>query len=402
MRRFALASLVLSMILVFAGCVGGGPKVDPMAFQITPADTEKVTIPNTCQASYKVDIPRIAVVQFQNNTTYGNMTATNTNISGESTTTKKSAAMVGVVATPVGVAAGGVSASKSNTKYSANIDTFMREIAPNIGEYAQSSVESTMASIGGMELFDRANMQRIMNEQKFQMTLGDPNTAVQLGKLAGVQYIITGTVDNIATKYKAKAQRSSDSGNAWLNLALSAATAAANTQAGWNVNVEMTVKLLDVSTGKMIINKKVKGHEVAGLQKNFNPEMAITAAKKAMGEAVDDLRPDFSDKFAQRGYIMQLKGNKKVALINLGSEKGMKPGTKIAVYDFIEIVDPFTNVATCNMSKIPAELVVSNQVTPSNSWVQITGKPEITSRIKIGSIIKREKLKGQSLMKKLF
>jgi hypothetical protein len=277
----------------------------------------------------------------------------------------------------------------------------MREIAPNIGEYAQSSVENTMANIGGMDIFDRNNLQQIMSEQKFQMTIGDPNTAVQLGKLAGVQYIITGTVDNIATKYKDKA-KSSDSGNAWLNLALSAATAAANTQAGWNVDVEMTIKLLDVATGQVVINQKVKGHEVAGMQKNFNPEMAITAAKKAMGEAVDDLRPVFSERFSQRGYIQQLRGNKQVALINLGSEKGMQPGTKVVAYDFIEIVDPFTNVATCNMSAIPVELTVSDQIMANQAWLQVKGKPEQISRLKLGVIIKRETLKGQSLMKKFF
>ncbi len=139
------------------------------------------------------------------------------------------------------------------------------------------------------------------------------------------------------------------------------------------------------------------------MQKNFNPEMAITAAKKAMGEAVDDLKPVFSEKFAQRGYIQQLRGIKQVALINLGSEKGMKPGTKLDAYDFMVIEDPLTNVKTCNMSKIPVDLVVSDQVQPTQSWVKVDGKPEQTARLKLGAIIKRQQLKGgQSLMKKNF
>lgn len=400
MKGLTLSSLILALVFMLSSCVGG-PKVDPMGYQINPADVEKIDIPAVCQASYKVETPRVAITTFQNNTTYGNMTATNTQVSGESSTTKKSAAMVGVVATPVGVGVGGVGVSKTDTKYSQNIDTFMREIAPNIGEYAQSAVENTMAVVGGMDIYDRNNLQQIMSEQKFQMTIGDPNTAVQLGKLAGVQYIITGTVDNITTKYKEKVKNDSGAGG-WLGVALSAASAAANTQAGWNVDIEMTIKLLDVATGKMVVNQKVKGHEVAGMQKNFNPEMAITAAKKAMGEAVDDLKPVFSEKFSQRGYIQQLRGNKQVALINLGSEKGMQPGTKVVAYDFIEIVDPFTNVATCNMSAIPVDLVVSDQVTPTQSWVQIKGKPEQAARLKLGVIIKREKLKGQSFMKKFF
>jgi len=401
MNKTAYSAFLFVIVIAVSACVGGGPKIDPFAYQVTPADMEKITIPGVCQASYKTETPRVAITQFQNNTTYGNMTATNTKVSGESTTTKKSAAMAGIVATPVGIGVGGVSASKTDTKYSQNIDTFMREIAPNIGEYAQSAVENTMANVGGMDIFDRNNLQQIMSEQKFQMTIGDPTTAVQLGKMAGVQYIITGTVDNIATKYKEKAKNDSGTGG-WLGVAMAAATAAANTQAGWNVDIEMTIKLLDVTTGQMVINKKIEGHEVAGMQKDFNPEMAITAAKKAMGEAVDDLRPDFSERFAERGYIAQLRGGKQVGLINLGTENGLKPGMKLDAFDFIEIADPFTNVKTCNMAKIPVELVVSDQVQPKQAWVKVEGKPEQAARLKPGVIIKTQKQKGQSFMKKLF
>jgi hypothetical protein len=80
----------------------------------------------------------------------------------------------------------------------------------------------------------------------------------------------------------------------------------------------------------------------------------------------------------------------------------MQPGTKVVAYDFIEIVDPFTNVATCNMSAIPVELTVSDQIMANQAWLQVKGKPEQISRLKLGVIIKRETLKGQSLMKKFF
>lgn len=400
MRRPLIYLLLFMLVFVLTACMGG-PKVDPGAYQITPKDVEKINIPGVCRASYKIETPRVAITQFMNNTTYGNMTAKNTNISGERTTKRKSAAAVGIVATPVGIGAAGVSASKTNTKYSANVDTFMRNIAPNIGTYAQSAVENTIANIGGMDIYDRSRLNQIMSEQKFQMTIGDPSTAVQLGKMAGVQYIVTGTVDNITTKYIQKIKDNNNSGGA-LGALLSVATVAANTQAGWNVNVEMTVKLLDVATGQMIINKKVTGHEVAGMQRNFNPEMAITAAKKAMGEAVEDLRPIFSERFAQRGYIMQLRGDKEVALINLGSNKGMQTGQKLDAYDFMEIVDPLTNVASCNMSKIPVDIVVSNQLQPNQCWAQVKGKPEQRARLKLGVIVMRHKLSGQSMFKKLF
>jgi hypothetical protein len=38
----------------------------------------------------------------------------------------------------------------------------------------------------------------------------------------------------------------------------------------------------------------------------------------------------------------------------------------------------------------------------NQAWLQVKGKPEQISRLKLGVIIKRETLKGQSLMKKFF
>lgn len=401
MRKVFIPAVAFAGAMMLSACTGGGPKVDPMAYQLTPADAEKIIIPNVCKSSYKADVPKVAVTSFTNNTTYGEMSATNTNIDHNSTTKRVSGGVAGIVATPGAVGVGHVSASKTDVQSNTQIDSFMRQINPNIGEYAQSAVENTISKMGGTDMYDRKKIDQIMSEQKFQMTIADPATAVKLGKMAGVAYIITGTVDNITVKYIDKVQNNNNVGGG-LGVALAVATAAANTQTGWNVNVEMTVELIEVETGKILINEKVTGREVAGNARNFNPEMAVQAAKKAMGEAVDDIRPIFSEKFAQKGYVQQLRGGKQVALINIGSEKGIQSGQKFDIYDFMEIVDPMTNAATCNMSKVPVEATVSDQIQPNQSWLKLDGKPEALTRVKVGSIIQRQKLAGQSVMKKLF
>ncbi len=392
---------MMSGLLVLTACTGGGPKVDPMSYQISPADAERIEIPNVCRASYKIEMPRVAVVEFANNTTYGEMTATNTNIDTKGTRKSVSAGAVGVVAAPGAAGIGYVGANRTDVQVNTQIDTFQRQFSSKVGEYAQSAVENTISKMGGTQMFDRKKLDKILSEQKFQMTMADPATAVKLGKMAGVQYIITGSVDNIATKYIEKIDNNNNVGGG-LGAALSIGTALANTQTGWNVNVEMTVQLLDVESGQIIISQKATGREVAGTARNFNPEMALTAAKKALGEAVDDIRPLFSEKFAQKGYIQQLRGNKKVALVNIGSEKGIQSGQKLEVFDFLEIVDPMTNASSCNMSVIPVDITVSDQVQPGQSWVLIDGKPEVTARLKVGSIIQRKKLEGQSVFKKMF
>lgn len=401
MNNFLKPTVFVAGLFVLSACAGSGPKVDPMSYQITPADAERVDIPNVCRPSYKIETPRVAIVEFTNNTTYGEMTATNTNIDTKGSRKSVSAGAAGIVGAPGAVGIGYVGANKTDFQSNTQIDSFQRQISSKVGEYAQSAVENTVNKIGGTQMYDRKKLDKIMSEQKFQMTIGDPATAVKLGKMAGVQYIITGSVDNIATKYIDKIENNNNTGGG-LGAALTIGTALANTQSGWNVNVEMTVQLIDVETGQILLSEKVSGREVAGAARNFNPEMAVTAAKKAMGEAVDDIRPAFSGKFAQKGYIQQLRGGKSVALVNIGSDKGITPGQKLEAFDFMEIVDPMTNVSTCNMSIIPVELTVSDQVQPGQSWVLIEGKPDVTSRVKVGTIIQRKKLEGQSMFKKMF
>ncbi|WP_238320632.1 CsgG/HfaB family protein [Limisalsivibrio acetivorans] len=372
-----------------------------MAYQVMPSDTHFITIPDTCKSSYTFEKPRIAVVEFSNNTGYGDMKAQNTQFQGESETKRVSGGVAGVVATPGAVGVGYVGASKTDHKYSGSVDTYMRDISPKVGEYAQNAVETTVHSLGGMEVFDRTNLQKIMSEHKFQMTVGDPDTAVQLGKLAGVEYIFTGSVDSISAKYVPKSStRNNQAG--WLGAAMSLTAMAANTQSGWIVNVEMTTKMLDVSTGQVIINRKVQGREVAGGGKALNPELIVSAAKKAMGEAVADLNPELSQKFAPGGYIKQIRGGKKVALVNMGFNNGLEAGQSLAVYDIFEVKDPFTQESACNMAIIPIEVIVSNQIQEDQAWVELKGEPAALERVKVGSLIRKSQEKGQSVLKKMF
>ncbi|EDP76004.1 hypothetical protein HG1285_17579, partial [Hydrogenivirga sp. 128-5-R1-1] len=63
--------------MVFAGvvpailaCGTKAPSIDPTAYQITPADRVRVEVPDACRIAYENVIPRIAVIDFANNTTF--------------------------------------------------------------------------------------------------------------------------------------------------------------------------------------------------------------------------------------------------------------------------------------------------------------------------------------------
>ncbi|ADR18923.1 CsgG/HfaB family protein [Calditerrivibrio nitroreducens] len=379
------------------------PKVDPGALQITPADQEQVQIPTVCQPQYQGKKYKVAVVDFANNTGFGDMKAVNTQIQGQSQTTTKSAAVAGVVVGPGAAGIGYAGVSQRDHKYSADINTFYREIAPNLGQYAQSAVEDAIMQIGGVQVFTRQQVGKVLQEQGFQMNMADPNTVAKFGKISGVDYIITGTVDLIKAHYVQRTNTNTNTGNAWMNLALSVAKAAADAATvGWNVNTEMTVQLIDASTGQLVLSKKVKGRELAGEQPAFNPELVVNAAKKAFGESVDDIKPEFSELFGSKAYVNQLRGGKQIALISLGKADGIQPGQKVEAYEFMEISDFMTKKTSCQKTKIDVEMVVSNQVDENAAWVKVDGKPENVKRIKIGTLVKRAPLEGQSTLKKLF
>jgi curli biogenesis system outer membrane secretion channel CsgG len=395
MKSLKLLALVVSLSLVLFACAA--PKIDPMSMQVTPADTEQVNIPQICMAQYESKKISVAVLPFTNNTTFGKMEGVNTNIQGEATRTHTSAGVAGVVAAPGAVGIGYAGASKTNVKYSKDINTFYRQISPQLGEFAQSAVEDTIVNIGGVNVFSRAQMEKILQEQGFQMNVADPNTVAQFGKIAGVSYVITGTVDNINAKYVPKSD--TNTGNVWVNLALAVGESMVE---GWNVTTDMTVQLIDVSTGQILLSKKVSGRELGGTQPGFNPELVVTAAKKAMQESVDDIKPVFSEHFSAKAYINQLRGNKSAAMVSMGRKDGIKPGDKLEAYEFLEVQDFMTKKSNCTKSKIPVELIVSDQVDESTSWVVVEGEPNSKMRLKLGTLVKRAPMSGQSVIKKLW
>lgn len=389
--------LLLSVLLFFIiSCAA--PKLDPMSMKITPQDQNQVETPDVCKSQYKSKTYRVAVVPFLNNTSYGEMTARNTQINGQANINRSQVGAAGVIVGPGAAGLGYAGASKTNIHYSSNINTFMRQIAPKVGEFAQSAVENVIVNLGCVDVFTRTQMQNVLNEQNFQMNLADQNTIVQFGKLAGVDYIISGSVDNINAKYVPKTE-SKDTGNVWLNITQSLVKSMTE---GWNITTEMTVQLIDVATGQVLVSKKVYGRELGGTQPSFNPELVISAAKKAMGESVADIKPVFSERFTARGYINQTRGGKSAALISVGRGDGIQPGDSIIAYQFTAIKDFMSGNLQCSKSKIPVEITVSNQVDQNSAWVRIEGAKSAKTRIKVGTLVEKAPLSGQGFLNKLY
>jgi TolB-like protein len=71
-------------------------------------------------------------------------------------------------------------------------------VALAVSEYLRTEISST----GGVRVIERAQLDKVMEEQAFQVSgLVDVDTAVELGKLLGVEYVGLGSVSRLGDHY---------------------------------------------------------------------------------------------------------------------------------------------------------------------------------------------------------
>jgi hypothetical protein len=56
---------------------------------------------------------------------------------------------------------------------------------------------------------------------------------------------------------------------------------------------------------------------------------------------------------------------------------------------------------TCNIVKLPVELIVTDQIQADSAWTTVEGKPQDLKRVKVGQLVERQPLGAHGFMKKL-
>ena len=404
-RKFSLLFIVL---FFFTACATV-PKIDPTSYPIDKGPKE--VVPKVCRASYESVFPRVAVVNFTNNSTFDYANVVQSNVQGSGQRTAVGGAAVGVVPGGAGVVWG----SKEQSSFQRNAEVTQRQVNAKLSESVEDGVMDQLVNMGGAKVFTRKEMEKIFSEHKFQQSgLTDESTLVRLGKMAGVKFIITGSVNNVDLAYKSyqSARKGLDrggSGSAVMDLLGSAVAAGLESQEGWNIGTELTLRILDVETGEILFSDKVTGKHIIGKIPYPNYDALIGGIKKAASKGLEDSRPKLSKWFTVKGYVRQLRtspdGKEKVASVNIGEKVGLKPGSQLIVYTFEEMEDedPVTGnkKITCNMFKLPVELTVTDQIQADSSWTVIDGKPEAVKRVKVNQLVERKPLEGQGFMKKM-
>jgi curli biogenesis system outer membrane secretion channel CsgG len=360
---------LFAFLFLLSGCA---VTVEPALMEIELEDTEEVLIPLACGGIYDRSGINVAVVEFLNNTAYQR---------GQ-VTTAGGQSQAGIALMP-----GFIGGSSFR-----NYESASRYFEPQLGEFAQSAVEGVLVNLGGVNVLSRAHLQQVMNEQQFQMTIADPDTAVNFGRFAGARYIITGSVDSIKVSHSSQVQPviAGSSDDALIaSLIFSAVVLTYNAlAAGWNIETELSVNVVDVETAKVVANTRVKGAGNIGTSSTFTLEQLMEGAKEAMGSSLKKIIPMLGEQFKVKGYINELRGGKQIALVSMGSEMGLKEGDKLIPQAVSVQTDFVSKVQKCNVTPLNFTLTVSSSLGNDHAWVQVnTSDKAKLSRLKLGTLV---------------
>jgi hypothetical protein len=394
-QSLILGSAVLAVSL-FTGC---GNTINMGDYPNKVRQT--VNIPDVCQAEYKSlqEIPRVAIVRFSNNSSFGKANTTNSNTDAN----YQKASVTGIVAGEGGVGIGHAEAGKMHS----TTNTTTRTVDPKLDKAISSAFEGILAEMGGANVYSREDLDKVMKEQKLQQSgLFDENTLVQVGKLAGVKYIITGSIDSVTQEYKdyekaAQSATQNNNRNQKQNLTSmllkTAINLGASAASGMKVTTRVTFKVIDVTSGKIVFSKQVEETKNIGKIPNPSYDQVIGGIKDDIMEALKSVKPELSEFFNLSGYIMQVKADKDrknyIAQINLGTKDKVKAGQTFSVYTFDEVTDPVTGKVSCDKTTMNVKLTVAqNQIQPKTSWTKADG--DDAANLRPGQIVKRDALKN--------
>jgi hypothetical protein len=230
---------------------------------------------------------------------------------------------------------------------------YLWSIDSELSKAATDLMINALVNTNRFRVFERTKLEAILQEQDFQVTSGrvDPSTAVKIGKMIGVDSIVTGSVTSIMF---------SKSGGITLgplNLKKSTAT------------VTVTVRAINVTTGEIIFSEVKKGiTSKSGVSLRIPVPVAGGLGLSSQSvvdifSAIEDVCQQVAVEFAAKldsnliissstslpleGYVVKVdstsSGEITRVYINLGANSGIQVGEEIKISQEGEVIlDPKT------------------------------------------------------------
>jgi hypothetical protein len=230
---------------------------------------------------------------------------------------------------------------------------YLWSIDSELSKAATDLMINALVNTNRFRVFERTKLEAILQEQDFQVSSGrvDPSTAVKIGKMIGVDSIVTGSITSIVF---------SKSGGITLgpiNLKKSVAT------------VTIMVRAINVTTGEIIFSEVKKGTTsksgisiripipvAGGLGLSSESVVDIFSAIENVCQQVavefaakldSNLIISSSTSLPLEGYVVKVESTSSGEItqiyINLGANSGIQVGEEIKIYQEGEVIlDPKT------------------------------------------------------------
>ncbi len=197
----------------------------------------------------------------------------------------------------------------------------------SFADAAAQKMVNAFVKLKRFTIIERSAMEAIAKEQDFQMTdFSNTNTAVQLGNMFGAQYLVQGQLQNV-TAFPKYDQKQPDK------------------LLGYSSEVEMQIRIIDVSTGEVTASKDVKGNTTGEGIFSFVDMMEDNpnkAAYKALNEAEKKMYDWLKVAFPVEGEIFEILKSKKkegatLVSITCGKDLGVRKDDIFKVYTEKEV-----------------------------------------------------------------
>lgn len=206
----------------------------------------------------------------------------------------------------------------------------------DIGGGLSAMLTTALAESGRFIVVERAQLRQITTEQELKASgVSNPETGPELGKLAGVQFLIFGAVTEFGADDRGGGFSfgGARGGSNPLSAALSSQSASGA--------VALDVRIVDASTGQVTEVYKVKeplessGFDLSlgakGMSLGSNQFLRTPlgeAVRRAITQVVDKLVAEASRR-PWLGLVVEVNGSE--AVINAGNNSGLKPGDRFVI-----------------------------------------------------------------------
>lgn len=198
-----------------------------------------------------------------------------------------------------------------------------------VGQGAADMLTTELVRGTDLDVFERERLNSILQEQNFgQSGRVDPSTAAQIGKIIGVDYIVTGAV----TEY---GQSGSGVGGGGVNVG----------KKGYHSSVD--VRIVDVNTSRIVLAETGSGSKSSvnvrvfgfGGGEKFNEKHATATLRDAIGEVVGKIKVAKLSSTSGGGgaaasttktaLLADVTGN--TVILNMGTSAGFTEGQELTI-----------------------------------------------------------------------